>query len=318
MIYFDWMNRSYFGSFREGLWTFLHFPFHLALVLLVEGAAQFILWRKAVEVVASVNKLFLAAESKFTGTSSAVLSYLFSNVTNMVFEMYNPKFMHTIDDAQKAIYAIGNTTFNSTEQLRQITTLFTVIQDSLFDSFDTEAPKPMMMNSTMMIDVSDPNEEWSKNMDAFMLIVCSIPFSPCTQPHFQDIQLTPDLTVHLLLRLLRHNSHSHEHSELDLARPKDIRRLYAHRGRFHRRRCPLHSREHRTYELWFRICAEPLDSTHCCAMFCFWWAYPHLISFSPILFSRAILDNRLHGSYGLRLTQYSYDSGLYKATTLIW
>ena len=51
MIYFDWMNRDHFGSFREGLWAFLHFPFHLALVLLVEGAAQFIVWRKVVEVV---------------------------------------------------------------------------------------------------------------------------------------------------------------------------------------------------------------------------------------------------------------------------
>jgi hypothetical protein len=54
MIYFDWLNSSHFGSFREGLWAFLHFPFHLALVLLMEGAAQFILWRKVVEVVAYV------------------------------------------------------------------------------------------------------------------------------------------------------------------------------------------------------------------------------------------------------------------------
>jgi hypothetical protein len=45
------MNRSHFGSFRESLWTFVHFPFHLALVLLVEGAAQIILWRKIVETV---------------------------------------------------------------------------------------------------------------------------------------------------------------------------------------------------------------------------------------------------------------------------
>lgn len=167
------MNRSDFGSFREGLWTFIHFPFHLSLVLLVEGAAQFILWRKVVEVVALVNKLFLSAEASFAGKSSAEVASLLSNVTNEVFTLFNPKFTRTLDDAQKAIYEIGNLTFNSTEQLRQVTTLFAVIQDSLFDNFDIEAPKVEMSNSTTM--TIDPNEEWSKNMDAFMLIVCLNP-----------------------------------------------------------------------------------------------------------------------------------------------
>jgi hypothetical protein len=184
MIYFDWLNRSHFGSFHEGLWTFLHFPFHLALVLLVEGAAQFILWRKIVEVVAyvyqlfclfptnsfsrSVNKLFLAAEATFTSASSSELAALFSNVTYEVFTKFNPEFTHTIYDAQKAIYGIGNATFNSTEQLRQVTTLFAVIQDSLFDNFGIEAPK----SATDMTAGVDPNDEWKKNMDAFVLIVC--------------------------------------------------------------------------------------------------------------------------------------------------
>lgn len=46
------MGRMEHGGIRRELWAFLHFPFHLALVLLVEGAAQFIVWRKVVEVVA--------------------------------------------------------------------------------------------------------------------------------------------------------------------------------------------------------------------------------------------------------------------------
>lgn len=57
MLYFDWLNRSQFGSIRQQIWAFLHFPFHLALVFLVEGAAQFIRWRKVVEVIRLVSKL---------------------------------------------------------------------------------------------------------------------------------------------------------------------------------------------------------------------------------------------------------------------
>jgi len=49
------MNRAQFGELRQEIWASLHFPFHLALVLLVEGASQFILWRKVVEVVSYVS-----------------------------------------------------------------------------------------------------------------------------------------------------------------------------------------------------------------------------------------------------------------------
>ena len=60
MIYFDWMNHAGFGAIRQELWAFLHFPFHLALVLMVEGAAQFIVWRKVVEVVRYVLQSHIA------------------------------------------------------------------------------------------------------------------------------------------------------------------------------------------------------------------------------------------------------------------
>ncbi|OWP04586.1 hypothetical protein B2J93_4865 [Marssonina coronariae] len=163
MLYFDWINRDHFGSFREGIWAFLHFPFHLALVLLVEGAAQFIVWRKVVEVVREVNKRFLAAEMSFTGTSSSLLAQLLSNVTTEVFEKYNPVFPRSLKDSEKALYAIGNSTFRSIEQLKEISTLFAVIQDSIFDGFGIEPPEIEHTDP-------DPNEEWSKNADAFKLI----------------------------------------------------------------------------------------------------------------------------------------------------
>lgn len=50
MLYFDTLNRHHFGSFRQQLWSFLHFPFHVALVLSLSGMAQFIIWQKIMEV----------------------------------------------------------------------------------------------------------------------------------------------------------------------------------------------------------------------------------------------------------------------------
>jgi hypothetical protein len=71
---------------------------------------------------------------------------------------------HTITDSQNAIYNIDNSTFNSTEQLSDISTLFRIIQDSIFNNFDIEPPE------TSNVTLPDPREEWSKNMDAFMLV----------------------------------------------------------------------------------------------------------------------------------------------------
>ena len=86
--------------------------------------------------------------------------------------MFNPKCTHTIDEAQKAIYSIGNSTFNSTDQLRQISTLFAVVQDSIFADFGIEPPEVQMSAG------QDPNDEWNKNMGAFMLVVCYLLFPP--------------------------------------------------------------------------------------------------------------------------------------------
>jgi hypothetical protein len=52
MLYFDTLNRHHFGSIRQQIWSFAHFPFHTALVLCLSGMAQFIIWQKIMEAVA--------------------------------------------------------------------------------------------------------------------------------------------------------------------------------------------------------------------------------------------------------------------------
>lgn len=47
-IYFDGLEEDHFGTIMQQLWSCLHFPLHVALVLAVEGLAQCITWRAAV------------------------------------------------------------------------------------------------------------------------------------------------------------------------------------------------------------------------------------------------------------------------------
>ena len=49
------------------IWVILHLPFHIALVLLVEGGNQFIVWRRALEAIGSAASSLEDAAKGFQG-----------------------------------------------------------------------------------------------------------------------------------------------------------------------------------------------------------------------------------------------------------
>lgn len=44
MLYFDQIEHERFGTIRQQVWTLLHYPLHMAILLTVEGVKQFIQW----------------------------------------------------------------------------------------------------------------------------------------------------------------------------------------------------------------------------------------------------------------------------------
>lgn len=62
MLYFDQLDARRFGSIRQQFWALAHFPFHVALVLLLEGTSRFVTWRNAMEslnqVIADLDVVF--------------------------------------------------------------------------------------------------------------------------------------------------------------------------------------------------------------------------------------------------------------------
>lgn len=79
MIYFDWMSEQHFGTIRQQIWAFLHFPLHLFLVLGVEGIAQSIKWRAA----NVVSNSFIAEWTAFTIPDEPSESY-FSDLASQL------------------------------------------------------------------------------------------------------------------------------------------------------------------------------------------------------------------------------------------
>lgn len=55
MLYFDRLQEEHFGSIQQQAWSFLHFPLHTVLVLVLQGVSLLIVWCQAVE---SINALY--------------------------------------------------------------------------------------------------------------------------------------------------------------------------------------------------------------------------------------------------------------------
>jgi hypothetical protein len=54
MLYFDRMHDEHFGSIRQQIWSFAHFPLHIVLVLVLQGVSLLIIWRQAVDMFDSL------------------------------------------------------------------------------------------------------------------------------------------------------------------------------------------------------------------------------------------------------------------------
>lgn len=61
MLYFDRITESHFGSIRQQIWSFLHFPLHVVLVLVLQGISLLIIWRQAVESLHDLDAKWLPA-----------------------------------------------------------------------------------------------------------------------------------------------------------------------------------------------------------------------------------------------------------------
>lgn len=51
MLYFDQFSEDRFGTLRQQIWSLLHYPLHMAIVICVEGNTSLIVWDSAVQAL---------------------------------------------------------------------------------------------------------------------------------------------------------------------------------------------------------------------------------------------------------------------------
>ncbi|KAK3345802.1 hypothetical protein B0T25DRAFT_633497 [Lasiosphaeria hispida] len=88
----DQEEQSSRAKISAYFWSIAHFPFHLALVLIMEGATQFVVWWKIVELIDYVSNEFLfafrLAESDTSTNIAASMVHHLNDTVNYIWAQY--------------------------------------------------------------------------------------------------------------------------------------------------------------------------------------------------------------------------------------
>ncbi|KAL2063186.1 hypothetical protein VTL71DRAFT_6258 [Oculimacula yallundae] len=148
MLYFDSLPRHHFGSIRQQIWAFLHFPFHLSLVLTMVGMAEFVLWHKMVAVSKSfINTVNGPSFLDLYSNNSTAISDVMKPYIQDLFTSYppsNPKTFTKVDSGLRVLqlgYNANNAT-SVTAYLNTYNDVISTVVHSVFTSYGFKVPKP--------------------------------------------------------------------------------------------------------------------------------------------------------------------------------
>lgn len=103
LVYFDWLRDSfYLPRIRQQLWTSLHLPFHLALVLFMQGFTQYLLWSKITGQAERALDIADPFDDAKEMTSLKVRDSMNASV-QAFFQDYPPKILSTVETVNQAL-----------------------------------------------------------------------------------------------------------------------------------------------------------------------------------------------------------------------
>lgn len=217
MLYFDRCDtESHFGTIRQQIWAFLHFPLHIALVLVLEGVSQTILWHRAltysVDTLTDIDDAFNAGANDTSVTIEDVVDNVNATAWADVFESVPAKVdisesLNQVNEALEQILDAHDK--NQTEP--DIESVITSAADSLrfalvntiLESLGIEAPES-----------TGENAEPETSEDATMRL----------SKVYDLIYVYLFIAVSHFLRSLhtRHNKHRHDHDDVIDCAPRHL------------------------------------------------------------------------------------------------
>ena len=163
---------EHFGILRQQIWTFLHFPFHMALVLLMEGTSQLVSWRHITEytynVFGTILGIFGAIDSsgEFPAQSVIVDAYNFTMtavLNNTFFSVTDDEFNRILRGFEVLRGKNGtNITYGSPEYKATMKDVLIDVLQLVFTGYGFEPPE--------IAEGADSTEIYNKYFGVFNLI----------------------------------------------------------------------------------------------------------------------------------------------------
>ena len=86
MLYFDQVEAERVGTIRQQIWTLMHFPYHVAILLVVEGVTQLTVWRKLIDYLFPLVDAILNGDMNSDDSTEVVKSI--NETMNSFFEPF--------------------------------------------------------------------------------------------------------------------------------------------------------------------------------------------------------------------------------------
>lgn len=119
MMYFDWISEEHMGTIRQQIWSFLHFPLHLCLVLGLEGTNQFVGWRAAYVVQDGLSNQLVKLVGNYNETTPhSYYQGVASSLSDQASDFYY--YAQGVIKGQEALQALGSSYDSITEAVTSL------------------------------------------------------------------------------------------------------------------------------------------------------------------------------------------------------
>lgn len=176
MLYFDQFSEDRFGTLRQQIWSLLHYPLHMAIVICVEGNTSLIVWNSAVQALKfiwSVECDNYSDPADGFDSASAYVAHLNSSM-NSINNRFRSKKWEKTYDWNLNLTAINNYTElygfqspmwnNKTGDL--VRTLFTKAQVFVFEAHADTLAKLNAVTPVNQVATRNSQQEASTRLEA--------------------------------------------------------------------------------------------------------------------------------------------------------
>ncbi|MCJ1337622.1 hypothetical protein MMC09_002904 [Bachmanniomyces sp. S44760] len=145
ILYFDQIETERVGTRRQQLWTILHFPFHICVLLVVEGVSQFAIWRELLDIILPYQttsfEIFFA-----NVTDTAILSLdvdALNETSQAVIERFSELSTYVKPDIQDDLLALAdpNVLANLTKAELDFSDIYSQVTEWVAQTYGVKIPE---------------------------------------------------------------------------------------------------------------------------------------------------------------------------------